>query len=149
MQSVLFICGELCAGKTTYCVNQGFSFVEVSFLVKQIIHTNDRNKLQETAYLENTLVEKLHNEVNKNNQIVICGVRQPALIFSFENPYVIWIDVPYEIRLRRYLNRADVNKDTLTIEAFNTACEKDNKLGLQSIKQYINNNSIKGEILHI
>jgi shikimate kinase len=134
---MIFICGALCSGKTTYgkllACSLGVPFVEVSSIVKQITSFEKRDDLQKTAYLEHKIIEQIEKQ---DRTSVVVGVRQKGILQAFPDSRYLWIEASFEERLRCFLLRAD-HKDILTEPMFRLADEKDDQLGLQDVKNFI------------
>ena len=139
---MMFICGPICSGKTTYgrilSEEIGTDFIEVSDIVKEITHSSKREDLQNTAYLDQQIITRLQSV---DEYSIVVGVRQKSILQAFPNSRLMWLEVPYSERLQCYLDREDT-KDTLTEKAFQLAEKKDNDLGLQEVRDYILNRSL-------
>jgi len=138
---MIFICGEICSGKTYYgkILAKGLDkeFVDVSTIVKKILQTNLRISLQGNPQLDVSIIESLKQ---LPGDCVVSGVRQQSILESFPDSTFIWLDVSQDIRFKRCMERQD-KKDILSWEAFQQAEQKDAELGLQQVKQYILNRS--------
>lgn len=138
---MIFVCGEICSGKTHYgkilAKGLGVEFVDVSSIVKSILQTNVRHNLQGNPQLDADIITYLQHCVAGT---VVAGVRQRSILEAFLDSTCIWLDTPQVIRFKRCMERQD-KKDILSWEAFLVAEQKDNELGLQQVKQYILNRS--------
>lgn len=134
---MIFICGEICSGKTHYgnILAKGLNvkFVDVSSIVKEILQTELRINLQGNPQLDKTIIKKLQKY---SNDCVVSGVRQQSILEAFPNSVFIWLDASQTIRFKRCIERQD-KKDIVSWEAFLNAEQKDNELGLQQVKQFI------------
>lgn len=141
---MIFICGEICSGKTHYgtILAKGLDvpYIEASTIVKQILRVERREELQGNPQLDKEIIKCLSKQ---SPECVIGGVRQASILQAFKtNSSFIWLEVPHTIRLKRCLERKD-QKDILSPEAFQQAEQKDNELGLQEVKNYILNKGNK------
>ena len=138
---MIFICGEICSGKTYYgkilSKGLGTKFVDVSSIVKKILQTNLRISLQGNPQLDTSIIKDLEQ---LPNDCVVSGVRQQSILEAFPESTLVWLDVSQDIRFKRCMERQD-KKDILSWEAFQQAEQKDTELGLQQVKQYILNRS--------
>lgn len=141
MGKLIFICGEICSGKTTEMLNRSsadFIHIEVSNLVKALLQEQERDKLQGHPELSTAIIAEISENVAKYNKIIVTGVRQKEILEAFPNAELVWLNVDEETRFQRYLKRGDIAKDKLTLEGFQLAQKRDNELGLQEVKEYIN-----------
>ena len=62
---VILVCGRICSGKGSY--GKYYTRIVVSDVVRHLIKSTDRDKLQETLHLEdliaNTIIELLDNAI--------------------------------------------------------------------------------------
>ena len=140
---MIFICGEICSGKTHYgkILAKGLSveFIDVSSIVKDILQTSLRINLQGNPQLDESIITRLKQYTNDS---VISGVRQQSILEAFPDSTFTWLEVSQDIRFKRCMERQD-KKDIITWEAFQQAEQKDNELGLQEVKNYILNRGNK------
>lgn len=137
---MIFICGSICSGKTLYgkALAQGLSssFIDVSSIVRRVLNTQTREKLQDSASLDGVIIQELKKYQNTN--AIIAGVRQLSILKAFDDvdSTFIWLEASEDLRLSRYLNRKD-KKDFLTKEDFLEAERRDLLLGFGEIKKFI------------
>lgn len=141
MGKLIFICGEICSGKTTEMYNYSNAnakHIEVSSIVKNILETNERDQLQGHPELSTQIIAAIEYAAKTWEFNIITGVRQKEILEAFPNAELVWLNVDEETRFQRYLKRGDIAKDKLTLEGFQLAQKRDNELGLQKVKEYIN-----------
>ena len=138
MNKVIFISGELCSGKSTIAKRLaeelGYSFLEVSDVVKEILAEIEREKLQGHPEIAPQIVNAIETAVTWQN-VIVSGVRQAEILAAFPDAECVWVEIPEEERLKRYLSRGDT-KDKLTKEDFAKAQERDITLGILEVKEY-------------
>lgn len=149
MKKIIFYSGRLCSGKSTiakeYAKLNNLVFVEASDIVRDLLELIDasREAMQGKPELGPMIAAQIYNMLaDAEYGLVVSGVRQVEIITMLEALDAVefeynWIEVDKEERLKRYLSRArkeDVN--ALTEAAFNKAEERDEKLGLEELKQY-------------
>jgi cytidylate kinase len=138
---ISFVCGQLCSGKTLYSKALahicGGIYIEVGDIVRSFKQTEDRKILQDSKHLAEAIIEHLWNEANINSKtdIVVSGVRQQAILQSFPESTLLWIECTKTEREKRYKQRAREG-DTQTFEE---AEQGDINLGILNVKQYIFN----------
>ncbi len=130
----LFVCGYAGSGKSMYAkfLAEKFNanFIEVSDIVKKITHKSNRSDIGYMPDLDDLIIDELEG---LDTPVVVSGVRQLEILQAFEPNPVVWVHVPKELREARMQSRGD-SEDNLTIEQCDAL---DNKLGLNSIKEYI------------
>lgn len=139
---VILVFGRICSGKSSF--QSGAHRIVVSDIVRKLINSNDRAQLQNTQHLDEKIGEEiLHqmesydylmsHELIRTHNIVIDGIRQPSIVKyileRFPEAHLIWLDVPTEIRRRRYETR-NAEKDT---ESFDEADNRPIELEGQEI----------------
>lgn len=136
---ITFVCGQLCSGKTHYskalaALVNGV-FIEVGDIVREIKQSNDRQELQNSKHLHQTIVEQLIRKMPLSDvrQYVISGVRQKEILAHFPESTLLWIECPKKERKKRYKERAR-NGD---IVSFKEAEQGDINLGILEVKRYI------------
>jgi len=154
----MVIAGKLCSGKSTLAatiaeqsLNGVYDFIgiiEISMIVRNLLNSDKRSDLQDSAHLEQAIKQTIHNRVadfydqsislNINILVLVIGPRQLSLIQDLPNCTYIWIEAPYEERYERFRQQSDKNGQT-SIENFDKANERDNELGLTKVKQFIIN----------
>ena len=139
---VIYLCGRICSGKSSY--RSEVKRVKVSNVVRSIINTNDRSKLQDTMHLDRWILDSLIVHISQYKQIgeqeiIVDGIRQVSILENLLKIFpgdVIWLEVPTEERKRRYENRS-AEKDT---ELFNEADNKPIELECREIYNIFKNN---------
>jgi hypothetical protein len=143
-----FVCSYLCSGKSTLArgivdtmiknniYERGrVAHVEVSDIVKSILKKNKRSDLQGHPELQDQIKHTLTTIASRYDHIVVSGVRQIGILRQFSNASMIWLDVPEQLRQKRFkLSTKDPNKSE---DAFFSANARDFDLGLTDVKEYI------------
>ena len=139
---VILVFGRICSGKSSFQANA--HRIVVSDIVRKLINSNDRSQLQNTQHLDEQIAEEILHQMEsydylmshdllKAHNIVIDGIRQPSIVKhileKFPEAHLIWLDVPEEIRRRRYETR-NADKDT---ESFDIADNRPIELEGQKI----------------
>jgi hypothetical protein len=103
----------------------------VSDIVRNVVRSNDRERLQNSMHLENDILEGLSMCIDYDiemdvQELIIDGIRQPSILKRLSTVYggdIVWLEVPLEERKRRYEARG-AEKDTEPFEvADNKAIE--------------------------
>ena len=102
--------------------------ITVSNLVKNILNTTDRSKLQNSQHLDQEIADSIlmtmFHVCEQYPVVVVDGIRQVSIVNrvleEFPNAELVWLEVPTEERKRRYEHRKDI-KD---IEPFDIADNK-------------------------
>ncbi len=139
---IILVCGNLCSGKGHFCQAKypDFYRIEISSVVKSLSKATDRLDLSQTAYLDIKIIERLIELISAHNKVIVDGIRQPSILQALERHYgdqikdVIWLDVPEDIRRKRYEERAS-DKDKR--QTFDQAMQGDIGLGIDKLEQYI------------
>jgi hypothetical protein len=139
---LILIFGRICSGKSSF-QSQAHRIV-VSDIVRELINSNDRTQLQNTQHLDQQIAERIlkrvedyhylmANDLIKVHNIVVDGIRQSSiveyLLKHFPEAELVWLEVPTEVRKRRYEIR-NADKDT---ESFDIADNKPIELEGQKI----------------
>jgi len=132
---VVYLCGRICSGKSSY--RPEVKRIKVSNVVRSIINTNDRKKLQNTMHLDQQIIDGLIIHISQHikmgvKELIIDGIRQPSILKSLLEVFpgkVVWLQVPIKERKRRYEHRK-AEKDT---ESFDKADNKPIELECQEI----------------
>lgn len=127
--------GRICSGKSTYYPDA--YRVVVSNIVRGILNSTDRNKLQNSEHLDKEIADSLlmvmHHVCEQYPHVVVDGIRQISIVNRvleyFPDAELVWLEVPTEERKRRYESRQDV-KD---VEPFEIADNKSIELECQKI----------------
>lgn len=144
---IVFISGRICSGKGYTCSQLHLTVpncghIIVSDTVRSIVNSNERQVLQNTAYMDKViaheLARRIDNQFALNRELVIVdGVRQLSIIVelskSFTNVSYVWVECPAEIRKQRYIARQS-SKDSAT--SFEDAEAADDKLGLADLETW-------------
>jgi len=145
---MIFVCGELGSGKTTYASQlartKGYALVEVSDIIKRALGQIERSKLQGHPELDTIVIHEL---IEAGHDTVVSGARQVSILKGFPLAELVWIEVPEEERFRRLSKRVDNKDPDKTRDAFNIAQLRDQELGLGEVKSYIMSSN-KGKIVH-
>ena len=140
---IILLFGRICSGKTSFKATSSYR-IEVSNIVRSLIQSTDRDKLQQTMHLDERIAEEivscldaLTTAISKNliqeKVIIVDGIRQPSIVDKVLQWYpeseLIWMDAPTATRKRRYEAR-HADKD---IESFDAADNKPIELECQKI----------------
>jgi len=109
----------------------------VSDIVRNVVRSNDRERLQNSMHLENDILHGLAMCIDYDmemgvQELIIDGIRQPSILERLSAVYpgeIVWLEVPLEERKRRYEARG-AEKDT---EPFEVADNKPIELECQNI----------------
>ena len=123
---VILLFGRICSGKTSYMPDS--YRITVSNLVRGILNTTDRSKLQNSQHLDQEIADSIlmtmFHVCEQYPVVVVDGIRQVSIVNrvleEFPNAELVWLEVPTEERKRRYEHRKDI-KD---IEPFDIADNK-------------------------
>lgn len=147
---IVFVCGMTASGKTTF-VDNFFSdrkVIKVSDLVREITQQTDRVKLNDTKEIDGTLIKLIRSQIDgylsQNQKVVVDGVRQVQILeelqqsFTFDNLVnckYIWLEVPFDIRERRYNKRSKIyNEREVSLKQID---ELNIHLGVNEVKKFI------------
>ena len=112
--------------------------IVVSDIVKSIVSSTNRDALQNSLHLDNQIGTTLINSIYvasmaSREHIVVDGIRQVAIVDRVLNTYpdaeLVWLEVPYDERKRRY----EARKDVKDVESFELADNKAIELECQKI----------------
>lgn len=132
---ITLLFGRICSGKSTMYPDA--KRVVVSNIVKDILETTDRDKLQDSLHLDlqiaRAICVNLYHYAEQYPHVVVDGIRQSTivnfLLAEFPDLEMIWLEVPIEERKRRYESRKDI-KD---VQPFEIADNKPIELECQNI----------------
>lgn len=132
---ITYLCGRICSGKSTY--RSEVRRLMVSDIVRNVVRSNDREKLQNSMHLDEQILEGLSICIDYDiemgvEELIIDGIRQPSILKRLSAVYggeIVWLEVPLEERKRRYESRG-AEKDT---EPFEVADNKAIELECQKI----------------
>ncbi len=132
---ITYLCGRICSGKSTY--RSEVRRLMVSDIVRNVVRSNDREKLQNSMHLDEQILEGLSMCISYDmemgvEELIVDGIRQPSILDKLTVMYpgeVVWLEVPLEERKRRYEARG-AEKDT---EPFEVADNKVIELECQKI----------------
>jgi predicted kinase len=132
---ITYLCGRICSGKSTY--RPEARRLMVSDIVRNVVNSNDRERLQNSMHLENDILHGLSMCIDYDiemdvQELIIDGIRQPSILKRLSAVYggeIVWLEVPLEERKRRYEARG-AEKDT---EPFEVADNKAIELECQKI----------------
>lgn len=164
MKKIKLVLGPICSGKTTWCDTQiniderrdiPSKYVKVSDVVKSLSSATTRSELQQTGELDSQISSKLINLLDRDllhtyDIVYVDGVRQISIMMDIINHFAIsegedvpvdlvWLEVESDERRRRFITRKQPRDLDVT---FDEANANDYMLGLDKIKQFINNVSI-------
>jgi hypothetical protein len=128
--------GRICSGKSEYRIKDKVGRTYVSNIVRALVESSDRDKLQNSMHLDNQIAEKILEGpklMEDTSEIIIDGIRQVSIVEKILEVYpdaeLVWLEVPTEERKRRYESRKHV-KD---VELFEVADNKPIELECQKI----------------
>lgn len=128
--------GRICSGKSEYRIKDKVGRTYVSNIVRALVESSDRDKLQNSMHLDNQIAEKILEGpklMEDTSEIIIDGIRQVSIVEKILEVYpdaeLVWLEVPTEERKRRYESRKAV-KD---VELFEVADNKPIELECQKI----------------
>jgi len=132
---ITYLCGRICSGKSTY--KPDTRRLMVSDIVRNVVRSNDRERLQNSMHLENDILHGLAMCIDYDmemgvQELIIDGIRQPSILERLSAVYpgeIVWLEVSLEERKRRYEARG-AEKDT---EPFEVADNKPIELECQKI----------------
>lgn len=142
-RTIYVVCGRVCSGKGHYYDNMfdpSFKHIMVSDIVREITQVTDRTKLADTAHLDFEIVKKLTKKIEVESKVFIDGVRQPQIIEWLEDIFdddifiYVWIEVPTDVRKKRFEKREDLKDKGIKFEH---AEKLDTQLGLHRTKDLI------------
>ena len=146
--SIIFVCGELCSGKSTVAKslfieatrvpNKHTLFIEVSDVVSNILQSKVRSEISNRPELDQEIIANIKSKmVGGLDQIIVSGVRQVSILKAFSEASYIWASSPYEERYRRFCLRNTEKDPIKSIEAFKESNQKDVDLGILEVKIHI------------
>lgn len=128
--------GRICSGKSQYRIKDKVGRTFVSSIVRALVESSDRDKLQNSMHLDDQIAKKILEGpelMEHTEEIIIDGIRQVSIVNKILEVYpdaeMIWLEVPVEERKRRYEARGAA-KD---IEPFEVADNKEIELECQRI----------------
>lgn len=132
---ITYLCGRICSGKSTY--RPEARRLMVSDIVRNVVNSGDRERLQNSMHLENDILHGLAMCIDYDmemgvEELIVDGIRQPSILETLSAEYpgeIVWLEVPTEERKRRYESRG-AEKDT---EPFEVADNKPIELECQKI----------------
>ena len=143
---IIFIAGTICSGKTydaaLLAEDLDYDLIEVSSIVRQILHTNKREKLLGHPELSTQIIERIADirRTTKKKGVVVSGPRQVEILEAFPEAELIWMNTPMGICFQRFCSRGDSKDGEFDRNTFEDYLLKDDELGLQEVKQFIEKN---------
>ena len=140
---IIFVAGTICSGKTYEAAKLAdelnFDLIEISSIVRQILETNKRDKLQGHPELSTQIIDRILEirRTTKKQGVVVSGPRQVEIVKAFPEAELIWMNTPIKVCFERFQSRADSKDGDFTEDAFADYLRKDDELGLQEVKQYM------------
>ncbi len=140
---IVFVAGTICSGKTYEAAqladDMDFDFVEISSIVREILDTNKRNQLQGHPELSTQIIDRITElrRTTRKRGIVVSGPRQVEIVKAFPEAELIWMNTPLDVCFERFYNRRDEKDEEWHKDTFEEYMKKDNELGLQEVKQYM------------
>ena len=151
--NIIFVAGTICSGKsyfgTRLADDLDYDYVEISRLVGGILSSNQRNDLQGHPELDVQIIAAIEDiqRSTKKQGLIVGGPRQVQILQAFPNAETIWMDTPIAECLHRFLDRDAAKDGEVTVEDFHRYMDKDEELGLKTVKKYITLNNYKKEKL--
>jgi len=140
---IICVLGRVCSGKDIFVQKMvNHTQIDIGSIVREITKTNQRIHNKE---LDKEIMRQLDYRLDgfQNDPInfVITGIRQISILRYLTSKYVgeiehIWLDVPDVELKRRFISR-DSDKDKGI--TFEEVIERDSKLGLSKIEEYVKN----------
>lgn len=132
---ITLLFGRICSGKSTMYPDA--KRIVVSNIVKGILETTDRDKLQDSMHLDleiaRSICMNLYHYAEQYPHVVVDGIRQSTIVdfilAEFPDAEMMWLEVPVEERKRRYESR----KDKKDVQPFEVADNKPIELECQNI----------------
>jgi hypothetical protein len=128
--------GRICSGKSEYRIGDKVGRTYVSNIVRALVESSDRDKLQNSMHLDNQIAEKILEGpklMSHVPEIIIDGIRQVSIVNKILEVYpdaaLVWLEVPTEERKRRY----EARKDIKDVQPFEIADNKPIELECQNI----------------
>lgn len=143
---IIFVAGTICSGKTfeanAMADDMDFDIIEVSTLVRQILDTNERDQLQGHPELSTQIIDRITEirRTTKKQGVVISGPRQVEIVAAFPEAEMIWMNTPKSMCFDRFCERKDAKDKEFTRDVFEDYLLKDDELGLQEVKQFMEKN---------
>ena len=140
---IVFVAGTICSGKTYEAAKLAdelnFDLIEISSIVRQILETNKRDKLQGHPELSTQIIDRILEirRTTRKQGVVVSGPRQVEIVKAFPEAELIWMNTPIKVCFERFQSRADSKDGDFTEDAFADYLRKDDELGLQEVKQYM------------
>ena len=140
---IIFVAGTICSGKTFEAAQIAdeldFDMIEISSIVRQILETNKRDKLQGHPELSTQIIKRIEDirRETKKRGVVVSGPRQVEIVKAFPKAELIWMNTPMNVCFERFQSRADKKDGNFTEDAFADYLRKDDELGLQEVKHYM------------
>ena len=112
---ITLVFGRICSGKGSY-MKEADKRIVVSDIVKSMVSSTNRDALQNSMHFDSQIGTALINSIYiatmaDKEHIVVDGIRQVSIVDRVLQAYpdaeMIWLEVPYDERKRRYENRKD------------------------------------------
>lgn len=132
---VTLLFGRICSGKSSMYPNA--YRVVVSNIVRSLLNSTDRDKLQNSQHLDEEIAESLlmtlHYVAEEYEHVVVDGIRQVSIVEKvleyFPDAELVWLSVEDSERKRRY----QIRKDIKDVEPFEVADNKPIEIECQKI----------------
>ena len=140
---IIFVAGSICSGKTyearLLAEDLEYDLVEISNIVRGILDTNKRDKLQGHPEISTQIINQLAEirRTTKKKGVVISGPRQVEIVSAFPEAELIWMNTSLELCFERFCSRGDSKDVEFDRNTFEEYLLKDDELGLQEVKQYM------------
>lgn len=147
-KKIHFYFGKICSGKSTIISKvepKDKKLIIVSNIVKEIVNSDKRSDLQQTAHLDCEISKIIINKIinSNSNYIIVDGIRQKSIYINIIKGLIgckilnFIVESDYKVRKERYNKKDRENKYNID---FNQAELNDQKLGIDEMIDYIKNN---------
>ncbi len=140
---IMLVYGKLCSGKGTYCANYpDYVKIVTSDIVRQVSGETKRSGLASTGHMDQEIAQELVRQIqdlrDQGKKVIVDGIRQKSISMNILRKFSgqvdqVWLDVPKEELKRRYHDRG-ADKDN---QDFETSYERDEKLGVAELEQWL------------
>lgn len=145
VKELVLIQGRICSGKDHYVARMpddpSMLKINVSDIVREIVQSNDRSKLQNSKHFDQQIADKILEKLKESDSwvAIVYGTRQLSIFYklldfsriNLLHSRVVWLEVPQNIRKKRYNDRGRDSVDFFEAE------KKDDALGLSELEKYL------------
>jgi len=140
---IIFVAGTICSGKTyearLLAEDLDYDLIEISDIVRGILDTNKRDKLQGHPELSTQIIYQIGElrRTTRKKGVVISGPRQVEIVSAYPEAEMIWMNTSLDMCFERFCSRGDSKDTEFDRNTFEEYLLKDDELGLQEVKQYM------------